>query len=336
MINIYSILSFFILFNLVLLIYFSKIKLFHINMDKPDKIRKFHSKPTPLAGGQILFVNILIYWIVLNLTNNVLVFEPLFQEVEIFNYFMFFCSIVFILGFVDDRRNLKPNFKFLILSSLILILLLFDKDLNLNHLRFSFNQSGFFLGKFSIFFSIFCFLVFMNAFNMFDGINLQSSSYALFIFFNFLIFFSDSLIIKILIITLIFFIYLNLKNRSFLGDSGSLLLAFIISYFFVKFYNISYIKYADNVALYMIVPGLDLIRLFILRILKKRNPLSSDRMHIHHLLNKKYTQTKTLIIIFLLVCFPIILDYLGLNNIFTIFITITTYSFLIAYISERR
>lgn len=176
----------------------------------------------------------------------------------------------------------------------------------------------------------------MNAFNMFDGINLQSSSYALFIFFNFLIFFSDSLIIKILIITLIFFIYLNLKNRSFLGDSGSLLLAFIISYFFVKFYNISYIKYADNVALYMIVPGLDLIRLFILRILKKRNPLSSDRMHIHHLLNKKYTQTKTLIIIFLLVCFPIILDYLGLNNIFTIFITITTYSFLIAYISERR
>lgn len=157
MINIYSILSFFILFNLVLLIYFSKIKLFHINMDKPDKIRKFHSKPTPLAGGQILFVNILIYWIVLNLTNNVLVFEPLFQEVEIFNYFMFFCSIVFILGFVDDRRNLKPNFKFLILSSLILILLLFDKDLNLNHLRFSFNQSGFFLGKFSIFFFNFLF-----------------------------------------------------------------------------------------------------------------------------------------------------------------------------------
>ncbi len=176
----------------------------------------------------------------------------------------------------------------------------------------------------------------MNAFNMFDGINLQSSSYALFVFCNFLIFFSDTLIIKILIIALMFFIFLNITNRSFLGDSGTLLLAFVISYFFIKMYNMGYINYADNIILYMLIPGLDLIRLFILRIIEKRNPLSSDRMHIHHLLSKKYTQTKTLIIIFLLICFPIVLDYLGLNSVLIIFITISAYSTLMLYISERR
>ncbi len=157
MINTYSILFFFILFNLVLLLNFSKIKIFHTNIDKPDKIRKFHSKPTPLAGGQILFANILIYWIVLNLTDDLLIFEPFFQNIKIFNFFIFFCFVVFILGFIDDRKNLKPNFKFVILSILILTLLLFDKELNLDHLRFSFYQTGFFLGNFGIFFSIFVF-----------------------------------------------------------------------------------------------------------------------------------------------------------------------------------
>ena len=79
---------------------------------------------------------------------------------------------------------------------------------------------------------------------MFDGINLQSSLYSLFIFFN-IMFYTNSLLVNILVITLICFSYLNFKNKTFLGDSGSLLLAFVISYFFINLYNLNYITYAD-------------------------------------------------------------------------------------------
>ena len=118
---------------------------------------------------------------------------------------------------------------------------------------------------------------------MFDGINLQAISYSLFIFLILTFFFVNSFILKILIINLVTFSYLNLKNKSFLGDSGSLLLGFLISYFFIKLYNFNYFNYADQITLFMLIPGLDLIRLFISKFTEK-NPLSPDRNHLHHLL----------------------------------------------------
>ena len=86
----------------------------------------------------------------------------------------------------------------------------------------------------------------------------------------------------------------------------------------------------------MIVPGLDLIRLFVIRIINKKNPLSSDRNHLHHLLIKNYTFNKTLIIILLLVSFPITLDYLKIDNLITILITVIIYSSLIKFISKAN
>ncbi len=325
------ILSFFIILNLLLIFNFSKIKFFHSNIDKPDKVRKFHSKPTALAGGQIVFLNILVYFIILNLFESILEDEFFFHNVESFNYFIIISSSLFLLGFFDDKYNIKANSKFLISFILISILLLMDNSLLINNIRFSFLDKNFVLDDINYFFTIFCFLVFINAFNMFDGINLQSSIYSLFIFFCISIFFLDSILTKILIISLLGFSYLNLKNYAFLGDSGSLLISFIIGYFFIKLYNLNYIEFADDITLFMLIPGLDLIRLFILRILKKRNPLSSDRNHLHHLLIKKYSLNKSLFIISFLISLPIILSYSYLNNIYVILISTFIYTaFLIS------
>ena len=329
------ILILFVIFNLILVINFSKIKLFHLIIDKPDRIRKFHSTPTPLAGGQIIFINIFIYWIFLNLSENLLKDEIFFHDLKSFNYFIAICFAIFFLGFLDDKYNLKANFKFFILSIIILLLLLVDYNLVINDIKFSFTNRNFILNKVDFLFTIFCFLVFINAFNMFDGINLQSSIYSLFIFCCILIFFSNSFLIKVLIISLVCFSYLNSKNRTFLGDSGSLLLAFIISYFFIKLYNLNYIKFSDEIVLYMLIPGLDLIRLFISRILKKKNPLSSDRHHLHHLLLFNYSLKKTLVIILFLISFPIVLNYLNINNLYTILISIFNYTALITFLYTR-
>ena len=170
---------------------------------------------------------------------------------------------------------------------------------------------------------------------MFDGVNLQSGLYSILIFFCIIFFYSNSLLIKILIISLICFSYLNFKNKTFLGDSGSLLISFIIGYLFIKLYNFNFINYADEITLYMLIPGLDLIRLFIGRIKNKKNTLTSDRNHLHHILIDKFSFEKTLLIIFLLIALPKILNYLNFNNLAAIFVTIFVYFILLLTISKK-
>ena len=335
MIDTNLILCFFLLLNLLLILNFSKIKFFHLNIDKPDKVRKFHSKPTPLAGGQIIFLNILFYCIILNFSEELFYKEIFFKDLESLNYFIFISFSVFFLGFLDDRFNIKANLKFLILFLIILFLLLIDNSLIIYDIKLSFINRNFISNEISFLFTIFCILVYMNAFNMFDGINLQSSLYSLLIFSVINIIFINSFLINILIISLIFFSYLNFKNKAFLGDSGSLLIAFIIGYIFIKLYNLNYIKFADEIVLYMLVPGLDLIRLFITRILKKKNPLKSDREHLHHLLMIRYSLIKTLLIIISLTGLPILLHYFEINNVFSILITVSSYTVLLTYLYQK-
>tara|TARA_B100001989_G_C24543975_1_gene469465 strand:+ start:1990 stop:2994 length:1005 start_codon:yes stop_codon:yes gene_type:complete len=325
----YFIISFFILLNLFIVINFSRIKFFHLNIDKPDNKRKFHTKPTALAGGQIIFFNILIYWLILIFFDELLEKEIFFQNIYSMNYFFLITSLIFLIGFIDDRINLKANHKFVIIFFILILFLLLDQNIVINKIQFSFIDRGFSLGQFNIFFTVFCFLVYLNAFNMFDGINLQSSFYSLFIFLNIMFFFTNSLLITILVISLIGFSYLNFKNKTFLGDSGSLILAFIISYFFISLYNLKYIDNADKICLFMIIPGFDLIRLFVIRIFNKKNPLNSDRNHFHHILIAKYSLEKTLFIILSLISFPVILDYLTVNVIYSITLTFFIYSLLI-------
>lgn len=334
MINSYIVLLFFIFINLFFLINFSKIKIFHLNIDKPDKKRKLHSKPTPLAGGLIIFFNLISYWFIYKFPYTTIKSEVFFNDNNSFNYFIVISSIIFLLGFIDDRINLKANFKFFILTLAILTLLILDNNLIIKDVKFSFYERTFDLGTFAIFFSIFSFLVFINAFNMFDGINLQSGFYSLIIFCCIILLYSDSLLVKILIISIICFSYLNFNNKTFLGDSGTLLISFIIGYLFIKLYNLNYINYADEITLYMIVPGLDLIRLFIIRIANKKNPLSSDRNHLHHILMDKFSFKNTLLIILLLIFLPIILNYFELNKLFSILITILGY-FVLLLVSKK-
>ena len=243
---------------------------------------------------------------------------------------------IFFLGFFDDKLNISANIKFIISLIIIIALIYLDTEIILNNIKFSFYEKNFVLNSYNIFFSVFCFLVFLNAFNMFDGINLQSSSYSILIFLCILFFYANTLLIKILLISLVSFSYLNYKNKAFLGDSGSLLIAFIVSYIFIKLYNLEFINYSDEIVIYMLIPGLDLIRLFVIRILKKRSPLSADRLHLHHVLISRFSQNKSLGLILSIISLPIILNFFGMNNFFTIIVTIVLYFSILIAIQIRK
>lgn len=325
MFNQIFILTSFIILNIFFVITFKNNKFFHLIIDKPDGIRKLHKSPTPLAGGLIIFINLLLYFLLSIVDRNFLLQEIFFQNEIVFFPFFLSLTSIFILGLVDDKINLNPSIKFLILTLIIFFLLKFDESLVLKNIEISFFAKNISLGKYGIFFSLFCFLVFLNAFNMFDGINLQSSLYSILIFMSIFNYSKISFLITVLVISLLAFSYLNFKNLTFLGDSGTLMIAFLISYFFIKLYDLNIITYADEIVIFMIIPGLDLIRLFIIRIIKKKNPLTPDRLHIHHLLSRKYSYKQTILIILGIIFFPIILNYFNIDLLIIISITIFIY-----------
>jgi len=316
-------------FNLFLIIFSNRISKIYNLFDKPDFVRKIHKLPVPLLGGLFLILNLLLIifinkYIFLVFTNNY------FSEYELL-VFLSLCLFFYLLGFYDDKRNLSANYKLLMMAIAILLLIFTDKDLLIENLIFSFSESSFNLGIFSYFVTLICFLLFINAFNMLDGINGQSASYLIFIFLililkNILVLFSI-----LMIINLFFFLILNFKNKAYLGDSGTLLAGYLISYIFVKNYNININKdfFVDEIFLIMSIPGYELLRLAIKRILEKKHPFKGDQSHIHHLLCNKFDVKIAFCIVQLLLIFPYGIYFFSKSFYISVLTSIFLYSLII-------
>ena len=79
-----------------------------------------------------------------------------------------------------------------------------------------------------------------------------------------------------------------------MGDTGSLLIGFIIGVCTLRFLNLPVdrlaaadIKYFNKFVLIFIIlfiPFVDTMRVFLIRVLKHRSPFFADRNHIHHIM----------------------------------------------------
>jgi UDP-GlcNAc:undecaprenyl-phosphate GlcNAc-1-phosphate transferase len=323
------IIPFLFILNVFLIIFFNEFSK-HINLfDSPDNTRKLHRKPIASIGGFLILINLFIYFIFIQYKYFYLKIVPDYFDNSDFVIFFFFLTLFFLIGFFDDKFNLNANFKLILFSFIIYILLSLSGNLLLTYLKFSFLIKAMNISFIAFPFLILCILLYLNAFNMFDGINLQSSLYSINIFFFFIlkgIFIEISLV---MILCLIFFSYLNFKNKCFLGNNGSLLIAFIISYLFIKSQSIENTFSADEIFLAMQLPGLDLFRLAIQRIYNKKHPFHADRNHIHHLLLKKFGYTKTLLILSCLITIPNYLSILYGWTIYYIILTLFIYGLII-------
>lgn len=325
-----------VIINLILLFYFKQISYFINLYDYPDKSRKIHKNKISCIGGIYLLLNISYLFVFDYLFNNLLISNLFFEfKTSKFLFFYFSLLLIFIMGIYDDRFDLKPNFKIIFLSLILLFLSSVDQDLTIKYLRFSFTDNIYDISNISIYFTIFCILVFINAFNMYDGSNLQCSSISIVIFLFFLsinsLFDYFSLTI---IVCLIFFSILNYKNKLFFGDNGSLLLSFLISYFFIKYYNKELILYADLVCLFLLLPVLDLFRLFILRILNGHSPFKPDQNHIHHMIINRFNANKGKYILFSLYFIPVFFGFITKQYLLFILIQIIVY--IITYLFLKK
>ena len=82
------------------------------------------------------------------------------------------------------------------------------------------------------------------------------------------------------------------------------------------------------------LPGIDLIRLFFKRIANKKNPLHPDRNHLHHLLIKKFTSIKSLLIMQFLIIIPLVISYYNIDRFIIILFSITIYSITIYFLEK--
>lgn len=296
--------------NIFFLFFNYKIAVLLNLFDKPDNERKFHKLPVPLTGGIIVFLNIIFLVFFLIIEKSYLNKLNIFYD--FYDFLIFFISIIifFLLGFFDDKYKISSIKRLFFMIPVLLIVVTYSNDLLIKEVRLSFIENFFYLYNItSIVWTIVCFLLFINALNMFDGINCQVGIYSLFICFIFLSNNYFVLFFIVILISLGFFLLMNQKNKAFLGDSGTYLLAFIFAYFFVKLYNQNAFIYADQIVIFMLVPGLDLIRLFVLRIFKGKSPFAADRNHLHHIVLSRNSLLVSNVKILSLIIAPSILSF---------------------------
>lgn len=259
-------------------------------VDVPNN-RSSHRKTTPRGAGLVFGLIFLL---------AVIIFD--FQNLNETKYILLAIFIIYVGGVFDDLFDISPKqkFIFILLSSVIV----YFNGYQITNIG-TFFALSIDLGYFALPFTLFAIVAFTNAINLADGLDGLAGSISIIILSAILtigaINNDNTLIIwsAILISVILGFLFLNWHPaKVFMGDSGSLLLGFIIAILSIKALN-----YVNPAAILFLaaVPILDTLIVFRRRIQRGRSPFIADNNHIHHILNNikqdKAFTVKTLITI---------------------------------------
>lgn len=290
--------------------------------DIPNENRKIHKEPVSVIGGFLIYLvvlsNIHFYGIHHNLGN-------LFQIIT-----LLVTSLFFFIGYLDDLNKIQLNIKICLILFFIFFLISLNQNLIISKIFIQYFDKQIFLFNFSLVFTLLCIFLLFNAINLMDGANGILLGYFLFFY---VIFFSDTNLLFFSINTIliiILFLY-NIQTKFFSGNSGANSISIFFSIILITSYNYNlelfFVKKisAETIFIILIIPGLDMLRVFAERIYKSINPFKADNSHLHHLLMKKIKEKLVfipyLIISFLPYCFLLI----GANQVVIIIITLIIY-----------
>ncbi len=294
-------------FTIPVIINIAKIK--HL-YDEPDA-RTSHSKAIPTLGGLGIFIGF-----ILSMT--------LFADFKVFpglQYLEFAFIVAFFLGIKDDIIALDPLKKaFGLFLSVGAIVILGDVRITSFYSLFGVNELPYWI---SVAFTMFTFLTIINAVNLIDGINglCTATSVISSVAFGIWFYLEGSeksmqmvTIIAAVVGALLGFLKYNVTPaKIFMGDTGSLLLGVLLAFFAIEFLEtnkdyvgIYKISSSPVVAMsFLVLPLVDMIKVFGIRLYKRRSPFHPDKNHIHHvLLNLGFTHTRaTLMLSLYLIAF---------------------------------
>jgi UDP-GlcNAc:undecaprenyl-phosphate/decaprenyl-phosphate GlcNAc-1-phosphate transferase len=254
--------------------------------DVPDE-RKIHNTPITPLGGLAIFGGFVFACL---LTIH-------FDQNNEFQYFIAAALVIFFLGLKDDILIISPIKKF-IGQVLAAFMVIYYGGIQIRSMH------GF-LGMyqlpemFSLLLTYFAIIVIINSFNLIDGVDGLAGSLGLLSLTLFGIYFlyvnvpAYAVLAFSLAGSLAAFLIFNFQPaKIFMGDTGSLLLGLVNAILVIKFINVANapdIRYPIESApavgfAVLVIPLLDTLRVFAIRIIHRRSPFSPDRNHIHHLL----------------------------------------------------
>ena len=257
---------------------------FFIKKNIIDKInsRSSHSSIATRSGGLSLFIVVFI------ISSSFYI-----NAITLFDYsFIIPIGLLMVVGLYDDvyQMDFKLKFIFQVIAAKLII----DNGLIIDNLHglFGIYDINRIIGQL---FTIFIIVSIINAINFIDGID----GLAVFIVVSFILlfeFYSNSItpfnsLSKILIISVLPSLYFNyrLKNKVFLGDSGSLMLGGIVSIYVLYALSNNYII-KESLDIHKIIfvlcilfyPVIDIIRVVSIRLINGDSPFKADKNHIHH------------------------------------------------------
>lgn len=307
--------------------------------------RKNHIRPISFLGGFAIFSG---FYISYGLSFPIEYIKPNYSHTLFMTLFTFL-----IFGLADDFLNFKATKKFILQFFLIGIFLF-----NSNNLINISNLIGLAMDYWVL--NLICSTILMNilvnSINLIDGSDGLSTGIAIIITSYFCYYFISvnevyfALLSCSLLGSVLAFFYFNLPPaKIFIGNGGSLFIGMILSILTFKFMNnLNYnssniISLNQNLKLKIAfslfaIPSLDLLRVMLYRIYKKRNPFNGDSNHIHHKLkaigfNSKY-------IVFLIITTQVLIftlsfiSFYGNTYIFFMFAITLLYSITILIISQ--
>jgi UDP-N-acetylmuramyl pentapeptide phosphotransferase/UDP-N-acetylglucosamine-1-phosphate transferase len=251
--------------------------------------RSSHVTKTPTLGGVAIFASTLISYFLWE--------NP--DEGQLIHLSISAIVILFFLGVKDDILVLSPKKKMFVqvaVSGLVVIL----ADLRIENLFgiFGINEIPYVI---SLALTVFVFIALINAINLIDGIDglaggigmIAGGMFGLWFYLNG--HYALACLASSMAGSLVGFLRFNYSKTSkiFMGDTGSLLVGFMLTMFAIKFIQLN-IEYRFNpnasfsapilAIIVLIVPIFDTLRVFIVRLKDKKSPFVGDRNHLHHIL----------------------------------------------------
>ena len=262
-----------------------------LNLREKPIFRSAHNEATPKFGGIGIFAAIIVGHLIWPHTEDL-------KDTYLTNLAIVSMTILFFLGLKDDILILDPSKKlyFQILASIILIVL---GDLKINHLYDIWGWEWI-PDYASIPITVLIFIALINAINLIDGIDGLAAGIGLIAGMTFGIWFGlrGHIAMASLAVSmsgaLLGYLRFNFSKTSkiFMGDTGSLIIGFMLAFFAIKFIKLNIpgsatdsVSNAPIVAIViLIVPIFDSLRMFLVRIVNRKSPFKADRNHLHHVL----------------------------------------------------
>lgn len=297
-------------------------------MDTPER-RKVHLQNTPSMGGIAIFLGVATAGI----------FCIPFQELAINKFILLGILLSFLLGLRDDVSSLQARQKLIIQSLAAFVVVVYGG------VRIDSFFGIFGVEALPLFISapltVFIIVGLSNAYNLIDGIDGLAGSISLMasLFFGFWFYHTGNTFFMILNMALVsslaaFLLFNWNPSRIFMGDTGSILLGFLLATSAIVFVNenAAYIgsaffhfeAFVAVVISVLIVPIYDTVRVFSMRIIEGKSPFVPDKKHIHHILLKQgfsHGRATLTLVAFNLFLVALVISIQGLGNFLLIIAT---------------